>query len=363
MKAAVLVEVNKPMPIMELQQSKPKTGEVLVKMSAAGVCASDHHVMTGEAPMPMPIVLGHEGSGVVEEVGPGVTSINVGDKCILTFAPSCGFCQACRQGFSNMCDTNRITGTKQYDDTFRLHTNEGVEVHQMAKLGVFAEKIVIPQQSCFKVPDDFPMDVAALIGCSVTTGIGGVINQPNIKTGMSIAVFGVGGVGLNALQGARLLNASKIIAVDIHDHKLEFAYNFGATHIVNSQNEDPFEKINEIIPGGVDFAFDTFGHSITTGQAYNSTRKGGTTVVVGLAPAGMEASIPMIDIVRNQKTLVGSYYGSIAPHETFSKLLDLYSSNKIEIDSLVKRRYSLDQINEAYSDLAKGLDARGVIIF
>jgi Zn-dependent alcohol dehydrogenase len=180
---------------------------------------------------------------------------------------------------------------------------------------------------------------------------------------MTIAVIGAGGVGLNALQGARLMNAAKVIAVDISDHKLEFAYKFGATDVINSKNQDPIAAIQELTDGGVDFAFDTFGHKITTEQAYHSTRKGGTTVVVGLAPDGMGADIPLVELVRNQKTLVGSYYGSASPHETFGKLLEFYRQGKIDVGGMVTRKYKLDEINEAYAALERGEDGRGVIVF
>lgn len=362
-KAAVLYEPNTRMPIVDLQQEEPKAGEVRVKMKAAGICASDHHVMKGETTFPMPIVLGHEGAGVVDAVGPGVTTVKPGQSCILSFVPNCGHCRSCRTGDPQMCDTNRLTGTRQYDGTFRLKDDKGSDVHQFAKLGVFAESIVVPHQACFPVDDDFPMDVASLIGCSVTTGVGGVINQPDIRAGMTVAVFGAGGVGLNAIQGARLLNASRIIAVDIHDHKLEFTYKFGATDVINSRAEDPAKKIMEMTDGGVDFAFDTFGGAITTEQMMGSIRKGGTGVIVGLAPEGMTAGVNLVDIVRNQKSLVGSYYGSGSPHESFRKLVDFHNKGQIDVASLVTRRYRLDQINEAYEALERGEDGRGVIIF
>jgi len=362
-KAAVLFESNKPMPIVELDQSEPKTGEVRVKMSAAGVCASDHHVMTGDNPTPMPIVLGHEGAGVVDTVGPGVTMVKQGDRCILSFVPSCGHCRSCRTGIPNICDTNRETGTRQYDGTCRLYTSDGTEVHQFAKLGVFAESVVIPQQACYPMPNDVPMEVAALIGCSVTTGVGGVINQPNMRPGMTVAVIGAGGVGLNAIQGAALMNASRVIVVDIHDHKLEFAYKFGATDVINANDQDAVGAIQEMTGDGVDFAFDTFGHKLTTEQAYKATRKGGTTVIVGLAPDGMNAEIPLVELVRNQKTLVGSYYGSASPHETFRKLLSFYKQGRIDVGGMVTRRYKLDEINMAYEALERAEDGRGVIIF
>ena len=362
-RAAVLYAPNERMPVKDLEQLPPRNGEVRVKIGAAGICASDHHVMKGETSFPMPIVLGHEGAGVVDEVGEGVSGIKPGDRCILSFVPSCGHCRSCRTGLQNVCDTNRLTGTKQYDNTFRIFDEEGEEVHQFAKLGVFAESIVCPQQAIYPIPDDVPMDVAALIGCSVTTGVGGVINQPTAKAGMTVAVFGVGGVGLNVLQGARLLNASKIIAVDILDNKLEFAYRFGATDVINSRAEDAVERIVELTDGGVDMALDAFGHASTTRSAFDATRKGGTCVVIGIAPEGSEAEIPMVEIVRNQKTMVGSYYGSASPHETFRTLIDFYQSGKLEIGGLALRKYGLDEINEAYDDLARGADGRGVIVF
>ncbi len=363
MRAAVLYEPKTKMPIVELEQDAPKPGEVRVGMGAAGLCASDHHVMVGTAIFPLPIVLGHEGAGTVEEVGEGVTQVSPGQRCILAFVPDCGRCRSCRSGLPNICDTNRLTGTRQYDNTLRLHDGEGRDVHQYAKLGVFGESIVIPQQACFPMPDEMPMEVAALIGCSVTTGVGAAINQPGLKAGMTVAVFGVGGVGLNVIQGARLLNASRIIAVDIHDHKLEFAYKFGATDVINARGQDAVKAIHDLTGDGVDYAFDSFGSKITTRQMVDSIRKAGTAVLVGLAPDGDRAGIDMVDMVRNQKSLTGSYYGSISPHETFGKLVDFYLQGKIEVDSLIVRRYELDEINEGFDALAMGEDGRGVIVY
>ena len=362
-KAAVLYAPNSRMPIRDLEQVGPKTGEVRVRIGAAGICASDHHIMLGQTNFPMPIVLGHEGAGVVEEVGPGVDSVKPGDRCILSFVPSCGRCRSCRTGLQNICDTNRLTGTRQYDGGFRLYDEDGEEVHQFAKLGVFSESVVCPQQACHPMPDEVPMSVAALIGCSVTTGVGGIINQPEARAGMTVAVVGVGGVGLNVLQGARLLNASKVIAIDIADSKLEFAYRFGATDVINSRTENAFERVSALTDGGVDMAFDAFGAGSTTRLAYDVTRKGGKCVVIGLAPEGDEANVPLVNIVRDQKTLVGSYYGSSSPHETFATLIDFYLSGRLDIDGLALRQYPLDKVNEAYEDLERGLDGRGVLVF
>ncbi len=219
-------------------------------VDAAGVCASDIHVMHGTAILPLPVVLGHEGAGTVEEVGNGVTRVKPGDRCIMSFVSNCGHCRSCRSGNPNICDTNALTGALQYDGTARLHDN-GTDVYQMAKVGLFAETIVAPQQACQVIPDEVPMGVAALIGCSVTTGVGAVINNPSAKAGMTVAVFGSGGVGLNVIQGAKLAGASRIIAVDIFDHKLEFSYKFGATDVVNSRETDPVEMIRDMTGGGV----------------------------------------------------------------------------------------------------------------
>ena len=359
-KAAVLYEPSTPLVVEEIEQEPPKAGEVRVRTGAAGLCASDLHVMHGTAALPMPVVLGHEGSGTVEEVGPGVTRVQPGDRCILSFVSNCGHCRMCRSGHPNLCDTNAETGARQYDGTVRLRTGD-TEVHQMAKLGVFADRIVIPQQACHPMPDAVPMDVAALIGCCVATGVGAVINSPAMRPGATVAVFGCGGVGLNAVQGAKLMNGGRIIAVDIHDHKLEFAYKFGATDVVNAREVNAVEAIRDLTGGGVDMSLDTFGSPMTTADAVASLRKGGTTVLVGLAPMGETAPIDMVDMVRNQKTLVGSYYGSASPHETFDKLVDFYLRGLLDIESLITRTYTLDQINEGFDALARGEDGRGII--
>ena len=362
-RAAVLYQANSPLQVTELEQSGPKPGEVLVRMGAAGVCASDYHVIHGTAALPLPAVLGHEGAGTVEAIGNGVTSVEVGDRCILSFISNCGHCRQCRSGHPQLCDTNGRTGARQYDGTVRLHDTDGNEVFQMAKLGVFAEKLVAPAQACFPVPDALPMDVAALIGCCVTTGAGGAFQQPGLGPGSSVAVIGCGGVGLNTVQAARLLNAAQIIVVDVQDHKLEFSKKFGATDLVNANQTDPVAAIKEISGGGVDFAFDTFGSAETSRQAVEALRKNGRAVVIGLAPLEDRAPIDLVDMVRNQKTLVGSYYGSGSPHEMFKTLVGLYLDGRIEIDSLIERRYKLDEINEGFDALGRGEDGRGVIMF
>ena len=362
MKAATLYNVNEPLQIKDLQQDPPKAGEVRVKMAVAGICASDHHVMTGTAILDMPVVLGHEGAGTVVEVGPGVTKVKPGDRCILTFISSCGHCRPCRTGTPQLCDTNGETGVKQYDGTVRLHDGDR-DIYQMGKLGVFSEYLIAPQQACHPMPDEVPMDVAALIGCCVTTGVGSVINIPAARSGMTVAVFGCGGVGLSVIQGARLLNATKIIAVDIFDHKLEFAYKFGATDVVNSREVDPVEAIKELTGGGVDMAFDSFGSAQTVNNSVMALRKAGTAVMIGLGPVGDTAPIDMVDFLRNQKSLLSSYYGAASPHETFDKLIDFYLKGLLDVESLITRTYPLEEINEGFDALARGEDGRGIIVF
>ena len=362
-KAAVLYEAKKPLQIETLTQEEPRHGEVRVRTSVAGICASDHHYMIGDNKMPMPVVLGHEGSGYVDSVGPGVQNFKPGDRVITAFISGCGYCTYCLSGFINLCTTSTALNTKQYDGTLRLK-NGNESIHQMQKLGLFSEYLICPQQSLYLLPDEVPMDVAALIGCAVTTGIGAVLNQFESKPGIDVVIFGLGGVGLSALMGAKILNCNNIIAVDIKEHKLEFATKFGATHTINSTDTDPVKEIMSITGNkGVDMSFDTFGRGSVTNQAIQSTKRKGTTVIVGLAPIGDTVNADMVDLCRNQKTLIGSFYGSISPHESFRQIIKHYIKGEIDIRSLVERTYKLDQINEAFNDLENGLDGRGIIIY
>ena len=362
-KAAVLYEANKPLQIETLNQEEPRHGEVRVRTSVAGICASDHHYMKGDNKMPMPVVLGHEGSGYVESVGPGVQNFKPGDRVITAFISGCGNCTYCQNGFVNLCTTSNALNTKQYDGTLRLKKEEK-SIHQMQKLGLFSEYLICPQQSLYLLPDEVPMDVAALIGCAVSTGVGSILNQIESKPGIDVVIFGLGGVGLSALMGAKILNCNNIIAVDIKDHKLEFATKFGATHTINSSETDPVKEIMSITGNnGVDMSFDTFGRGSVTNQAIQSTKRKGTTVIVGIAPIGDTVNADMVDLCRNQKTLIGSFYGSISPHESFRQIIKHYLKGEIDIRGLVERTYKLEQINEAFNDLENGQDGRGIIIY
>ena len=362
MKAAVLVESNAPLVITNVELDPPKAHEVRVRIAAAGVCRSDLHFMRGEAVIARPAVLGHEGSAVVEEVGEGVTRVAPGDHVILSFVPFCGHCKSCLSGRSNICDTHLKTGPNMFDGTRRLHWN-GQDVAHMGKVACFAEQAVVPETGCVKISPDFPLPQAALIGCSVTTGVGAALFNAKIEPGSTVAVIGCGGVGLNIVQGARLAGASRIIAVDINDAALEFATRFGATDAVNAKQTDALKAVRDLTDGGTDYSFESFGSSETVTLAFESARKGGTAIIVGLAAVGDYASIDPVALVRQEKTLKGSYYGTSRPAIDFHRMVDLYNRGQIDVDGLITRTYTLDQINEAYEELGRGVVGRGVIRF
>ena len=364
MKAAVLYQVNRPLEVCEVELDPPRKGEVLVRIVAAGICRSDHHYMKGEAIIDLPAILGHEGSGVVEAVGEGVTRVRPGDHVVLSFAPHCGQCFYCLRGRGNLCEVSLVqTAGRMFDGTTRLHQGS-TRITHMGKVACFAERAVVPETGCIPIPKDIPMDSAALIGCCVTTGVGAVINTARIEPGSTVAVVGCGGVGVNVIQGARLANAARIIAVDPLEGKLEFAMKFGATDSVNPTAGDPVAAVKALTGGrGVDYAFEVFGGGDTVKVAFEMTRRGGTTVVVGLAPMGDAAPIDVMALARQEKTLKGSYYGSSVPAVDMPRMVEMYRAGMISIDDQITRRYSLDQINRAYADLERGDAGRGVIMF
>ena len=360
-KAAVLYEPNTPLIIEELDLDEPKSDEVLVKIGGAGICRSDWHFMAGEAKTVLPAVLGHEGSGVVEQVGPGVTSVKPGDHVILSFVSRCGRCHFCSIGRPNLCDAHMATSTTMMDGTHRLHKGH-LNFTPLSKLACFSQYSVVPEAACVPCPKELPLDKAAIIGCCVTTGVSAAITAAKIETGSTVAVVGCGGVGLNVLQGARLANASKIIAIDINEGRLEFAMQFGATHTVNPSHQNALSRVMEITGGlGADYTFEVFGSGETVDMAYNMARKGGTVTVVGIPPDGDIPSIDAVALVRQEKTLKGSYYGSARMQDDMPKMVDLYMSGRLNLDAFVTHTYSLDEINEAYKDLIRGEVGRGVI--
>ncbi|MCO5176536.1 MAG: Zn-dependent alcohol dehydrogenase [Thermomicrobiales bacterium] len=361
--AGVLYEPNQPIRVEQVDLDDPRDSEVLVRIAASGVCRSDLHAINGEWRMPLPMVLGHEASGTVEAVGPGVTRVAPGDPVILSFAPNCGQCRYCVAGQPHLCETMRgyPAGTLPGGGT-RLSSG-GQPVYHFARTATMAEYAVVHESAAIPIPSDVSLEMAALVGCSVTTGIGAVINTAGVEPGSTVAVIGCGGVGLNIVQGARLANASQIIAVDISEPKLELARRFGATDDVDAREADPVRRIRELTGGGVDYAFEALGTGPTVRVAFDCLRPGGTAVVAGMAPDGVVAEIDARMIALTEKKLKGSFYGSARVSIDMPRLLTLAKAGKVDLESLVTRRYPLDEINEAYAALDRGDAGRGLIVF
>ncbi|MBV7329902.1 Zn-dependent alcohol dehydrogenase [Chloroflexi bacterium TSY] len=361
---AVVYEHNKPVVVEHLELDPPKQGEVLLRMAASGVCHSDLSVVNGTIYYDPPVALGHEGAGIVEEVGPDVTYVQPGDHVLLAFATSCGECAICNMGHVVLCTGIEARLGHLLDNSCRLHNAAGDPIPQMARIGTMSEYAVVSDKSIIKIEKHYPLDKAVLVGCGVTTGVGAAMNTASVQPGDKVAVIGTGGVGLNAVQGAAIAGAEQIIAVDIEDRKLEFASSFGATDAVNPTEGDPVEAVLELTGGvGVDYAIEVIGNTKTIEQAYGMVRRRGTVVVVGMDSGDKQIHTPAQDIVRTEKRLVGSYYGSSNPREDMPKLLKLYDEGKLKLDELITQTYRLDQINQAFADLEAGLNARGVIVF
>jgi len=361
--AAVVHEHNSPVTIETLMLEEPKAGEIMIRMAATGVCHSDHSVITGTIYYDPPVVLGHEGAGVVERVGPGVSRVQPGDHVILSFVTYCGECSMCKEGHVVLCNGFKAGGGRLLDDTCRFYTQEGDPVQQMARIGIMSEYTVVPEQSVIKIDKHYPLDQAALVGCGITTGIGAVLNTAKVPIGASVAVVGAGGVGLNIIQGAALAQASQIIAVDIEPRKLEMALDFGATHVVNANEGDPVKAVRSLTGGGADYVFEAIGNAQTADQAYRMVRITGTAVIVGIAPPKETMSVRLQQLTMSQRKLMGSFYGSAIPHVDMPKILTWYDEGKLKIGELITATYALDQVNEALADLKAGENARGVILF
>lgn len=364
-KAAVLYEYKKPMVIDEIQLDGPKEKEVLVKYKAAGLCHSDLSVINGVLPLPpLPCIPGHEGAGVVQEVGPGVSKVKPGDHILLMWVPVCGQCFYCLRGQHYLCaDKDKTRSGTMLDGTYRLKKGDQ-NIHMMLGVGSFSEYNVVSEQSVLPIDPDIPFDVASLVGCGVMTGVGAVMNKAKIKPGSSVGVVGIGGVGLNVIQGAVLANAAKIIAVDIRDTKLALAKRFGATHAVNASKEDPVEKVMELTAGiGVDYAFEAIGDVETILTTYKLIRRGGYAVIIGVPDLDAKLTLPVSEIPLMEKSILGCYYGSGDIRIDIKTLLDLYKIGRLQLDELISNRYSLGEINTGFKDLESGKNARGVIIY
>ena len=359
MKGAVLYEAQTPLVVEALDIDEPGPGEVLVKMSASGVCHSDWHVVKGEwTHVPLPAVLGHEGAGVVEAVGPNVTHVKPGDHAILSWMPSCGVCETCQKGWPNLC-------LKDFSISSRLRVRgTGVEIGQLVGMGTFGSYQVVPEMSVVPIDRDVPMEQASLVGCGVTTGAGAAINTARVQPGTTVAVFGCGGVGLNCIQGARIAGATTIIAVDLLDNKLDLGREFGATHTVNASREDPVARIKELTGGhGAHYAFEAIGLvEAPFVQSIHCTRRRGVTVWVGHAPVNTSVTIDAQDLIW-EKTVIASMYGSARPQIDFPRLLALYKAGQLKLDELVSRRFPVEEVNTAFEVLGKGEVARSVLVF
>lgn len=363
MRAPVLHAVREPMAMEEVEIDDPKEGEVMVRLAASGVCHSCLFAADGSfGDVATPMILGDEGSGTVERVGPGVGRVRPGDHVVIAWAPTCGRCHYCAIGRPVLCERRGKNGGLA-DGTTRLHMR-GRDVYHFGSVATYGPFTVIDESSAIKIRDDMPLDTAALIGCSVMTGVGSVLNTAKVQPGESLAVFGCGGVGLNAVQGGRLANAEPLIAVDVADNKLEYARRMGATHTINAAREDVRAAIERLTGRGVDYAIVAVGDSRVTTQAWGAVARGGTLVQVGVTPVGQTLELDMRGtLVMQERRIVGSSYGSARPFEDFPRLVNLYLSGGLRIDELITKRYRLDQANEAFQDLAAGALARGLIVF
>jgi S-(hydroxymethyl)glutathione dehydrogenase/alcohol dehydrogenase len=361
MKAMVSLDQDK-VSVEEVSIDPPKAGELKIKVGACGVCHSDLSVIKGILPLPKPIVLGHEGAGVVEEIGEGVTGFEVGDHVVLSFTPACGTCPSCHRQQPQFCSAGEPNGL-MLDGTSRVSMGD-TQLGTMQFLGCMAEYCVVPAISAVKIAKDIPMDKAALVGCGVMTGVGAALNTAKVTPGSRVAVFGCGGIGLSIIQGARLAGAAQIIAIDLADNKLEMAKSFGATHVVNGGDGMGVLKVKELTSGeGADFTFEAVGVPQLMVEAHAAARRGGTVTVVGVGSLTDVVPLNALLLSMEGKTLKGSYYGDANVHHDFPMLLDLYQSGKLNLDDMVTNTYTIDEGPKAFEDMEKGINARGVIIF
>ena len=358
----MLRAVDEPLAVETVELAPPGSGEVLVRLAACGVCHSDWNVISGATPNPLPAVLGHEGAGVVEEVGEDVEAVAPGDHVVLSWLPACGRCFYCRRGRPVLCDVamaDMFRGTLP-GGALRL-SRDGEPLYHYSYLSAFAERCVVPEGCCVRIREDAPLDVAALVGCAVMTGFGAVVNRARVEPGSAVVVFGAGGVGLSAIMGARLAGARSIVAADPIAFKRETALELGATHAVEPAAAR--ELLRELTDGrGADVAVDTAGVPGVVAQAYDAVRRGGTVVAVGIPPVGATADLPGPGLPREEKVVTGSFYGSCSPQADMPLLLDLFMEGRLPLDRLVTRTYRLDEVNEAFAAMNAGDVARAVIV-
>ena len=359
MKAAVLREVGKPLNIEDVQISKPGPREVLIRTAAAGVCHSDLHFVEGSYPYMMPVVLGHESAGIVEEVGADVHYVEKGDHVITCLSAFCGHCNYCLSGRMSLCQSPEV----QRPPGAEPRLKQGDEmINQFLNLSSYAEQMLVHEHALVKVREDMPLDRAALIGCGVTTGVGAVHNTAGVEPGSTVAVVGCGGVGLACINGAAIAGAGRVIAVDMVPSKLELAKTFGATDLVNASEGDPVEQVRELTGGGVDYSFEAIGLKITAEQCFRMLARGGTATIIGMIPVGAMVELHGPDFLAEKK-MQGCTMGSNRFRIDMPRYIEFYLQGKLHLDEMVSQRVPLDQVNDALDALKQGEVARTVLTF
>lgn len=363
-RAVVCREINQPVVVEEIFVAPPRRNELTIKLSACGVCHSDLSATNATIAFPPPLVLGHEGAGVVVEVGDGVTEFAVGDAVISSFVSMCGKCRYCVTGRPQLCDQAAKALFTLPDGSVRTTDAAGKPLNVFSGCGVMAEYATLHVDNVVKADHDVPLECCALVACGVMTGIGAVCNTAKVEPGSIAIVFGAGGVGLNAIQGCAISGAATIVAVDTSDAKLAMARDFGATHTINASAEDNVVKtLRKLTGGGADYAFECVGQGAILAQAYGALRKGGTAVMVGIAKLQDQVMLRTSSLSFEEKTVTGSYFGSARPREDFPRILSLYRAGRVKLDELITKRYRIDDAPQAFDDLANGRNARGVIVF
>jgi NDMA-dependent alcohol dehydrogenase len=363
-KAAVLWGLNEKWQIEDVELDPPKDSEVLVKLTASGLCHSDEHLVTGDIPMPFPVVGGHEGAGTVVGTGAMVTHVSEGDSVVLSFLPSCGRCSYCSRGMQNLCDLGAfLINGPQLDGTYRFH-GRGQGLGQMCLLGTFSEYTVVPAASVVKVDDGTALDKAALVGCGVTTGYGSAVRTAEVRAGETVIVMGIGGIGINAVQGARIAGARNIVAIDPVAFKREKALEFGATHTASTIGEAAL-IVNELTRGQMADSFivtTDVAESDYIGPALDTVAKRGKVIVTAVAhPASYEISGNLFLLTMMEKQIRGSLYGSSNAQHDIPRILDLYNKGQLKLDELITREYALEDVNQGYEDMRNGINIRGLI--
>ena len=358
MKAAIFHGPHQPLTTEQVEIDDPIDHEVVVRVVASGVCHSDLHFIDGLYEFPSPAILGHEAAGIVESVGPLVDDFQPGDHVIACLSVFCGRCDYCLTGRTNLCSTRPV---RAKDAPPKLRWN-GEPVNQFANLSAYAEKMLVHSNAIVKVRDDMPLDRAALIGCGVTTGVGAALNTARVEPGSMVAVFGCGGVGLSAIQGARIAGARMIIGVDVHDHKLETAYELGATHTINGARKDAVNEIRELTNGGVDYAFEAIGLKVAAEQCFKALRPGGTATIIGMIPLGQKVELDGSAFL-SEKKIQGSSMGSNRFKVDMPKYIDFYMQGRLKLDEMITRRMPLEDLNEAFRAMKAGEVARQVLVF